>query len=31
MIRWIKWADWVASGNDPLHKGVAPFVERYKF
>lgn len=24
-------ANWVASMNDPLHKGVATFVERYKF
>jgi hypothetical protein len=31
VIRWLKWADRVASGNDPLHKGVATFVERYKF
>ena len=31
VARWIKWANWVASGNDPLNKGVAPFVERYKF
>jgi hypothetical protein len=31
VARWIKWANWVASGNDPLNKGVASFVERYKF
>ena len=31
VTRWIKWANWVASVNDPLQKGVAPFVERYKF
>jgi hypothetical protein len=31
LTRWIKWANWVASVNDPLHKRVAPFVERYKF
>jgi hypothetical protein len=31
VIRWLKWANRVASGNDPLHKGVATFVERYKF
>jgi hypothetical protein len=31
VTRWIKWANWVASGNDPLHKGIATFVERYKF
>jgi hypothetical protein len=31
VARWIKWANWVGSGNDPLNKGVASFVERYKF
>ncbi len=31
MARWVKWANWVASGNDPLNKGVASFVDRYKF
>jgi hypothetical protein len=31
VARWIKWANWVASGNDPLNKGVTSFVERYKF
>ena len=31
VARWIKWANWVASGNDPLNKGVESFVERYKF
>jgi hypothetical protein len=31
VTRWIKWANWVASVDDPLHKGVATFVERYKF
>lgn len=31
VTRWLQWADWVASGNDPLNKGVASFVERYKF
>ena len=31
VTRWIKWANWVASMNDPLHEGVGTFVERYKF
>lgn len=31
LVRWIKWANWVASGNDPLNNGIASFVERYKF
>ncbi|MGA7524036.1 MAG: hypothetical protein WBW84_16410 [Acidobacteriaceae bacterium] len=31
VIRWLKWANRAASVNDPLHKGVASFVERYKF
>ena len=26
-----KWANWVASVNDPLHKEIAPFVEWHKF
>jgi hypothetical protein len=31
VIRWIEWANWVASGNDLLNKGVASFVKRYRF
>jgi hypothetical protein len=31
VTRWIKWANWVASMNDPLQEGVETFVERYKF
>jgi hypothetical protein len=31
LTRWITWANRVASMNDPLHKGIASFVERYKF
>jgi hypothetical protein len=31
VARWIKWANWVASVNDPLHEGVGTFMERYKF
>lgn len=31
VVRWIEWAHWIASGNDPLNKGIASFVERYKF
>jgi hypothetical protein len=31
LARWLSWANWVATGSDPLRGGVRTFLERYKF
>lgn len=31
LTRWLEWANWVATGSDPLRKGLKVFLEQYKF